>query len=69
MVLSFIINEYIDGLFILFVVLIDDTLGSIQEYRSNKNAEALASHIKILKCNKIVTFFSLQIPIKSDIIH
>ena len=47
MILSFIINEYIDGLFILFVVLIDATLGSIQEYRSNKNAEALASLIKI----------------------
>ena len=47
MILSFIIGEYIDGLFILFVVLIDATLGSIQEYRSNKNAEALANLIKI----------------------
>ena len=47
MILSFIVGEYIDGLFILFVILIDAILGSVQEYKSNKNAEALASLIKI----------------------
>lgn len=47
MILSFIVGEYIDGLFILFVILIDAVLGSVQEYKSNKNAEALASLIKI----------------------
>ena len=47
MILSFIIGEYIDGAFILFVILIDAVLGSVQEYRSNKNAEALAKLIRI----------------------
>ena len=47
MVLSFIIGEYIDGAFILFVILIDAVLGSVQEYKSNKNAEALAKLIRI----------------------
>lgn len=47
MILSFITKEYIDGIFILFVVLLDAILGSIQEYRSNKNAEALSKLIKI----------------------
>ena len=47
MILSFIIGEYIDGAFILFVILIDAVLGSVQEYKSNKNAEALAKLIRI----------------------
>ena len=39
--LSFIIGEYVDAIFILFVVLIDALLGSVQEYKSSKSAEAL----------------------------
>lgn len=47
MLLSFIIGEYVDAFFILFVILIDALLGSVQEYKSNKNAEALSKLVKI----------------------
>jgi len=47
MILSFIVGEKIDGIFILMVILLDATLGSIQEWKSTKNAEALEELIKI----------------------
>ncbi len=47
MILSFIVGEKIDGIFILMVILLDATLGSIQEWKSTKNAEALEKLIKI----------------------
>lgn len=46
MLISFVIGEITDGLFILIVILSDAILGAIQEYKSNKNAESLASLIK-----------------------
>ena len=47
MVLSFLVGETLDAIFILVVVISDALLGSIQEWKSNKNAEALASLVKI----------------------
>lgn len=47
MILSFIVNEITDGVFIFIVILGDAILGSVQEYRSNKNAKALNDLIKV----------------------
>lgn len=47
MILSFIIGEYIDAIFILLVVLLDALVGSIQEYKSSKKEEELTNLIKI----------------------
>ncbi len=47
MVLSFIVGETLDGIFIFVVVVLDALLGSVQEWKSSKNAEALASLVKI----------------------
>ena len=63
MILSFIIGEYIDGAFILFVILIDAFLGSVQEYRSNKNAEALA---KLIRIDALVIRNNKEISIPSE---
>ena len=40
-VLSIIIGEYIDGIVIFFIVLLDLILGAISEYQANKNAQGL----------------------------
>lgn len=72
MLLSFIIGEYIDGIFILFVVLIDALLGSIQEYKSSKSAEALKSIVKVetkvLRDNKEVILSSDEVTL-GDIVY
>ena len=47
MVLSFIVKEYVDGTFIFLVVVLDALLGAVQEWKSNKNAEALKNLIKV----------------------
>lgn len=47
MVLSFIVGEILDGVFILIVILLDGILGTVQEWNANKNAETLANLIKI----------------------
>lgn len=47
MILSFIVGEFIDGLFILICILLDSILGTIQEWRSEKNAESLQKLVKI----------------------
>lgn len=72
MALSFIIGEYVDAIFILFVVLIDALLGSIQEYKSSKSAEALKSIVKVeakvLRDNKEVIIESSDLTI-GDIVY
>lgn len=40
-ILSIIIGEYIDGIVIFFIVLLDLVLGAISEYQANKNAQGL----------------------------
>lgn len=47
MILSFIVGEIIDGIFIFIVIMLDAILGSIQEWKSTKNAESLEKLIKI----------------------
>ena len=70
--LSFIIGEYVDAIFILFVVLIDALLGSIQEYKSSKSAEALKKIVKVeakvLRDNKEVIIESSDLTI-GDIVY
>ena len=70
--LSFIIGEYVDAIFILFVVLIDALLGSVQEYKSSKSAEALKKIVKVeakvLRDNKEVIIESSDLTI-GDIVY
>ena len=44
---SLLIGEYIDALFIVIVVLLNSTLGSIQEWKAEKNAASLQSLLKV----------------------
>ena len=46
MILSFLVKETVDAFFILIVILLDGVLGSIQEWKSTKNAEALEKLIE-----------------------
>ncbi len=46
-ILSFIIGEIIDAVFILIVILSDALLGTYQEWRANKSAESLRNLIKV----------------------
>lgn len=45
-VLSFIVGEVIDAVAIIFIILIDGIVSTIQEYRAEKNSEALKNLIK-----------------------
>src|SRR5574344_2709108 len=45
-VLSFILKEYIDGIFIIIVIFVDAILGTFQEWRANKSALKLKEIIK-----------------------
>lgn len=44
-ILSFIIGEYVDGIVIFFIVILDLILGTISEYQANKNALGLMNLI------------------------
>ena len=46
-ILSFIIGEYVDAWFIVFVIVSDAIFGTIQEWRANKNAEALKQMLSV----------------------
>ena len=45
-IVSFLINEKIDGIAILFIIFVDLILGTYQEWKANKNVEALAKLIE-----------------------
>lgn len=45
-ILSFIIHEVTDAVAIVFIIMVDAIMGTIQEWRANKSAEALADMIK-----------------------
>ena len=45
-ILSFIVGETLDGCTILFIILVDGIVSTIQEYRANLNSEALKNLIK-----------------------
>ena len=46
-ILSFIAGEPLDAVAIIFIILIDAVMSTIQEYRATKNAEALKNLIKV----------------------
>lgn len=46
-IISFIIGEFIDGFAILFIILLDAFLGTLQEWNAAKNAESLKDLIKV----------------------
>lgn len=45
-ILSFIIGEYIDGIVVFFIVIVDLIVGTIEENQANKNADSLQKLIK-----------------------
>ncbi len=51
-ILSFIASEFLDGFAILFIILVDGIVSTIQEYRAEKASEALKNLIK-MKVNVI----------------
>lgn len=67
MAFSFIINEVIDGVAILFIILVDLLMGTFQEWKANKNAEALSKLIevkaKVLRDEKEVEIDSADLTI------
>ena len=46
-ILSFLIHEYTDAIAIIFIIMVDAIMGTIQEWKANKSAEALADMIKV----------------------
>ena len=46
-VLSIIIHEYTDAIAIIFIIMVDAILGTVQEWKANKSAEALANMIRV----------------------
>ena len=66
-IFSFVIGEIIDGVAILFIILLDAILGTIQEWKANISAEALESMIKftikVKRDNKVIEIdSSLLVP-------
>lgn len=45
-VISFFIGEYVDGIVITFIIILDLVLGTIEEYQANKKADSLKDLIK-----------------------
>lgn len=46
-VFSFLIHEIVDAIAIIFIIVIDLIMGTIQEWKAEKNAEALANMIQV----------------------
>ena len=46
-VLSFIVGEIVDGIAILFIIVVDAIVSTVQEYRAEQNSEALKNLIKV----------------------
>ena len=45
-ILSFLIHEVTDAIAIIFIILVDAIMGTVQEWRANKSAESLSNMIK-----------------------
>lgn len=62
---SFLINEIVDGIAILLIILIDLLMGTFQEWKANKNAEALSKLVevkaKVLRDGKEVEIDSIDL--------
>ena len=67
MMFSFLINEVVDGIAILFIIIVDLLMGTFQEWKANKNAEALSKLIevkaKVLRDNEQVEIDSSKLTI------
>ena len=46
-ILSIITKEYTDAIAIVFIILVDAIMGTVQEWKANKSAEALANMIRV----------------------
>lgn len=70
-VLSFFVGEIVDSLAILFIILIDAIVSTIQEYKAEKNSESLKNLIKfkskVIRDNKTYEIDSSNL-VKGDII-
>jgi len=64
-IISFVIGEYIDGFFIMLVILLDAILGTIQEVKAENSADSLQ---KLIKVNTKVIRDSVEIEIDSKLI-
>ena len=71
-IISLFIGELVDAIAILSIILLDLTLGTYQEYKAEKNAEALSKMIvdtvKVLRNNKKIEVTSSDIVV-GDIIY
>ena len=70
-ILSFIAGEILDAFVILFIIIIDAVVSTIQEYKAYKNSEALKNlikvNVKVIRDNKTCEIDSSKI-VKGDII-
>lgn len=66
-IISFISNEIVDALAIIFIVLIDTIMGAYQENKANKVADSLSKLIiakaKVIRDNKIITIKAEELTI------
>lgn len=66
-IISFISNEIVDALAILFIVLIDTVMGAYQENKANKVADSLSnliiSKVKVIRNNEIITIDAEELTI------
>ncbi len=46
-ILSFVVGEIVDGFAIIFIILVDAVVSTIQEYKAEQNSEALKNLIKV----------------------
>ncbi len=71
-IISVFAQEYMDAIFILFVILTDAILGTVEEWKAEKSASALQSMIKIeskvIRNNQIISIPSEELVI-GDIVH
>ena len=52
-ILSFIVGEVLDGLAIIFIIMVDAVVSTIQEVKAEKNSEALKNLIKVTLLRKL----------------
>ena len=55
-ILSFMVHEVTDAIAIIFIIMVDAVMGTVQEWKANKSAEALANMIKVKGRNRCFKF-------------
>jgi magnesium-transporting ATPase (P-type) len=72
MVLSFVVQEWIDGAVLVFILFINVVIGFIQDYRSEKTMEALQKmtqpQCRVVRDGQVVQIASTDI-VPGDIVH